>query len=77
MPLYNMTLVRGFWRAKPVRKLITPFRAEEPYKEEEAPFKISTCSQFSRGRKSHFASAASAVSMGISSTNTSTRLPAP
>jgi hypothetical protein len=57
--------------------IVDPFKALEPYKTEEAPLITSICSMVSVGTKLQLARPASPDKMGMSSTKTITRLPAP
>ena len=56
---------------------MAPFRAEEPYNTDEAPFNTSICSTFSMGMKPQTGLPASPRIRGISSTRIITRLPSP
>jgi len=47
-PAEASTAVDGLSPGAAVLMLITPFRAEDPYKAEDAPLMISTCSMVSR-----------------------------
>jgi len=67
----------GLIPASEVRKLITPFSADEPYNTDDAPLIISICERFSMGRNCQRIFPASDDKAGKPSINANTRLPAP